>query len=118
MMVVNQKLIFETKVTASAAFGWFCLPCAENDILEIPTRSMCQRASCTSGGGENGAPRLSNQWEIKTAHGPLIKVSTRTCETMLLPAEEKIQAVEVKKLASGEDRQATDTPMLSTDNAD
>lgn len=49
MMAINQKLIFETKVTTSAAFGWFSLPCAENDILEMPTRSMCQRASCTSG---------------------------------------------------------------------
>lgn len=49
-MVINQKLVFETKMTTSAAFGWLCKPSVENDSLEIPMHSTCQRTRCASRG--------------------------------------------------------------------
>lgn len=83
-VVINQKLLF--KMTTSAAFGRLRRPSAENDNAAIPMRSSCQQARCASGGG-NSALRLSNQREIKTVHGRLIKVSVRTCVTPPLLAE-------------------------------
>lgn len=41
------------------------------------------------GGKGYSALRLSNQREIKTVHGRLIKDSMRTCETPTFPAEQK-----------------------------
>lgn len=91
MMVINQKLVVETKMTTSAAFGQLCQPSAESDSVEIPMHSSCHRARCASGGW-NGALRLSNQREIKTVHGRLIKVSMS--ETPPLRVEQKYKLLE------------------------
>lgn len=53
-MVINQKLVFETEMTTSVAFGQLCQPSAENDSAEIPMHSSCQQARCASGWGGGG----------------------------------------------------------------
>lgn len=71
---------------------------ADNDRLEIPIHSACQRARCASGGKQrDSALRVSNQRQIKTAHGLVIKVSMRTCETPSLPAEHKYKLLELRR---------------------
>lgn len=58
--------------------------------------------------GGKSALRLSNQREIKTAHGRLIKVSMRTCETPLLPAEQKYKLLEWRREHLGRTEKPSD----------
>lgn len=64
MMVINQKPVFETKMTTSGEFGQPCLPSVVNDSLEIPMHSACQRARCASG-GEGGEERCTQTVKSK-----------------------------------------------------
>lgn len=90
-------------MTTSAAVGQLHQPSAGNDSVMmhnaqlVSASKVCFCLVVVAGRGGGSAVSLSNQREIKTVHGWLIKVLMRTCVTSLL------QAVGMKTQAS-EDR--------------
>lgn len=88
-MAINQKLVFETQMTASAAFGQLW-QCGNTNAQLVSASKVCFWEA-------NSALRLSNQREIKTVHGRLIKVSMRTCETLSLLAEQKYKLLKWRR---------------------
>lgn len=76
------------EMTTSASIGRPCKPWAENDNVEIPIARFESASQARIWWG-NRALRLSNQRQIKTVHGWLLKVSMRTCVSPSLPAEWK-----------------------------